>query len=315
MHISAPFIKRPVGTMLLTVAVLIAGAIAYRFLPVAALPDVDFPTIQVSAGLPGASPETMASSVATPLERQFGRIAGVTQMTSTSMLGSTNISLQFDLDRNIDAAARDVQAAINSAAGQLPSGLPALPNYRKVNPADSPILILSLASDTMPVSRLYDIADSILSQKISQVHGVGQVTIGGGSRPAVRIELNPTVLAHYGLGLEDVRTVLGQYNSNLPKGVVANGGTRWVLNDNSQLFKAIDYRPLLIAYRKGAPVRLGDIADVEDSVENLYVAGISNTKPCVIIYINRQPGANIVATVDQLLAMLPELRSDIPPSM
>src|SRR5271163_1305768 len=202
MHISGPFIKRPVGTMLLTIPVLLAGAIAYHFLPVGPLPEVEFPTIQVSGALPGASPETMASAVATPLERQFGRIAGVTEMTSTSMLGSTNINLQLDLGRNIDAAARDVQAAINAAAGQLPAGLPSLPNYRKVNPADSPILILSLASATLPVSRLYDVADSIISQEVSQVHGVGQVTIGGGSRPAVRVELNPSVLAHYGLGLE-----------------------------------------------------------------------------------------------------------------
>jgi len=315
MHISTPFIKRPTGTMLLTLAVLIAGSVAYHFLPVAALPDVDFPTIQVSGSIPGASPETMASAMATPLERQFGRIAGVTQMTSSSLLGTTNISLQFDLNRDIDAAARDVQAAINAAAGQLPAGLPSLPFYKKVNPADSPILILSLASDTLPVSRLYDVADSIISQEVSQVHGVGQVTIGGGSRPAVRVELNPSVLAHYGLGLEDVRGVLSQVNSNVPRGVLANDRMRWVLSDNGQIFTANDYRPLVVAYRNGAPVRLGDIADVEDSVENLYVSGLSNGKQCVIIYISRQPGANIVATVDKLLAMLPLLRSEVPPSM
>jgi len=315
MHISTPFIKRPVGTMLLTLAVLITGSIAYHFLPVAALPDVDFPTIQVTGSLPGASPETMASSMATPLERQFGRIAGITEMTSSSVLGTTNINLQLDLNRDIDAAARDVQAAINASAGQLPSGLPSLPSYKKVNPADSSILILSLASDTMPVSRLYDVADSIISQQVSQVHGVGQVTIGGGSRPAVRLELNPSVLAHYGLGLEEVRGVLNQVNSNVPRGVLQNDRMRWVLSDNAQIFTAKDYRPLVVAYKNGAPVRLGDIADVQDSIENLYVAGLSNTKQCVIIYINRQPGANIVATVDKLLALLPLLRSEVPPSM
>ena len=257
MHISAPFIKRPVGTMLLTIAVLLAGTIAYGFLPVAALPEVDFPTIQVSGGLPGASPATMASSVATPLERQFGRIAGVTQMTSTSMLGSTNITLQFDLDRNIDAAARDVQAAINASAGQLPAGLPSLPTYRKVNPSDSPILFLAMTSDTLPVSKIYDVADSIVAQEIAQVPGVGQVGVNGGAKPAVRVSVNPTVLANYGLGLDTVRTVLGQVNSNEPKGQVSSGTVRWVLSSNSQIFKAEDYRSLIVAYRNGAPVRLG----------------------------------------------------------
>ena len=223
MNISAPFLKRPIATSLLTVAILLAGIIAYGFLPVAPLPQVEFPTIQVQSYLPGASPEIMASSVATPLERQFGRIAGITEMTSSSLAGNTSITLQFDMNRNIDAAARDVQAAINAAAGQLPANLPSRPNYKKVNPSDSPVMILAVRSDVLPLSRLYDIADSIIAQKLSQVNGVGQVNIGGGARPAVRIELNPTILAGYGLGLEDVRAVLGQVNSNMPKGEVANG--------------------------------------------------------------------------------------------
>ncbi len=312
MHISAPFIRRPVGTTLLTIAVILAGASAYRFLPVGPLPNVDFPTIQVNGGLPGASPETMASSVATPLERQFGRIAGVTEMTSTSMLGSTSVTLQFDLNRNIDAAARDVQAAINAAAGQLPAGLPSLPTYRKVNPSDSPILILSLTSDSLPLSRLYDLADTVIDQKISQVSGVGQVTVGGGARPAVRIELNPTVLASYGLSLEGIRTVLSQVNANTPKGSISNGVDTWVLTDNDQLFNADRYRPLVIAYRNGAPVRLGDIASVEDSVEDIHQAALVSGKPGIVIFIFRQPGANIVGTVDKILAMLPSLRPSIP---
>ena len=217
MNASAPFIRRPIATSLLTAAVLLSGAIAYKFLPVAPLPQVEFPTISVSASLPGASPETMASSVATPLERQFGRIAGVTEMTSSSLAGSTSITLQFDLNRDIDAAARDVQAAINASLGQLPANLPSLPSYKKVNPADSPIMIIAVKSDILPMSRLYDISDSILAQKLSQVDGVGQVSVGGSARPAVRIELNPAVLANYGIGLEDLRTALGQVNSNEPR--------------------------------------------------------------------------------------------------
>jgi len=247
MNISAPFVRRPIATSLLTVAILLAGMIAYNFLPVAPLPQVEFPTIQVQASLPGASPEIMASSVATPLERQFGRIAGVTEMTSSSLAGNTSITLQFDLNRDIDAAARDVQAAINAAAGQLPANLPSLPTYKKANPADSPVMILAVRSDVLPISRLYDIASSIIAQKLSQVEGVGQVNIGGGALPAVRIELNPTVLAGYGLGLEDIRTALGQVNSNEPKGEVANGRVQWTLYDNDQLFDADHYRPLVDA--------------------------------------------------------------------
>ncbi len=300
------------ATSLLTVAILLAGAIAYGFLPVAPLPQVEFPTIQVQANLPGASPEIMASSVATPLERQFGRIAGVTEMTSSSSAANTQITLQFELNRNIDAAARDVQAAINAAAGQLPANLPSLPTYKKANPADSPVMLLALRSDVLPLSRLYDIADSILAQKVSQIEGVGQVNIGGGARPAVRIEINPTVLAGYGLGLEDVRTALGQVNSNEPKGTVANGWVRWTLRDNDQLFDANHYRPLVVAYHNGAPVRLADIAEVRDSVEDIRTAGLVNDKPAVMIMIFRQPGANIVGTVDRIRAALPLLQASIP---
>jgi multidrug efflux pump len=315
MNISAPFIRRPVATSLITAAVLLAGAVSYTLLPVAPLPQVDFPTIQVSAGLPGASPETMASAVTTPLERQFGRIAGVTEMTSTSSLGSCQITLQFDLDRNIDAAARDVQAAINASAGQLPAGLPTKPNYRKSNPADQPIQVLNLESDELPLSRLYDLAESILAQKLSQIPGVGTVNIGGTSRPGVRIELNPMVLANYGIGLEAVRTALGQVNSNMATGSVENGTTSWTISDSNQLFKAADYRQIIVAYYKGAPVRLQDVATVQDSVENIYNDGLINGKHTISIQISRQPGANIVGTVDRIRAAMPLLKSSLPPSV
>ncbi len=315
MNISEPFIKRPIATSLLTAGVLLAGAIAYRFLPVAPLPQVEFPTISVSASLPGASPSTMASSVATPLERQFGRIAGVTEMTSTSMAGSTSITLQFDLNRDIDAAGRDVQAAINAAQGQLPANLPSRPFWRKINPADSPVMILAVRSDVLPLSKLYDVSDSILGQKLSQVQGVGQVTAGGSARPAVRIELNPMVLGNYGIGLEDVRTALGGVNSNEPKGEVANGLVRWTITDNDQLFDANHYRPIIVAYHNGAPVRLEDIADVRDAVEDVHTAGLVNGKPAVLLIINRQPGANIVGTADRIRALLPELQASIPASI
>jgi multidrug efflux pump len=312
MNISEPFIKRPIATSLLTAGILLAGAIAYRFLPVAPLPQVDFPTISVSAGLPGASPETMASSVATPLERQFGRIAGVTEMTSTSMAGSTSITLQFDLNRDIDAAARDVQAAINAAQSQLPANLPTRPNWRKINPADSPVMILAVRSDVLPLSKLYDVSDSVIAQKLSQVQGVGQVFVGGGAQPAVRIELNPSVLANYGIGLEDVRTAMAGVNSNEPKGEVANGIVRWTFADNDQLFDASHYKPIIVAYHNGAPVRLEDIADVEDSVADVHTAGVVNGKRSILIIINRQPGANIVGTADRIRALLPELQASIP---
>src|SRR3989441_859563 len=315
MNISAPFIKRSVATSLLSAALLLTGAVAYRFLPVAPLPQVEFPTIQVSAALPGASPETMASSVATPLERQFGRIAGVADMLSTSQLGSTQIVLQFDLSRNIDAAARDVQAAINAARGQLPSNLPNSPIYRKINPADAPIMIMAATSETMPLGRIYDAADSILAQKLSQVKGVGQVTVGGGARPAVRVDVNPTALVHYGIGLDDVRFALRAANANVPKGELADQTGRWVITATDQLSKANQYRPLIVAYRKGAPVRLSDVAEISDSVEDVRTAGLANGKPAVLLIIFRQPGANIIGPVDRIRALLPQLQASVPPSV
>ena len=313
--LSSPFIHRPVATTLMVVAIALAGAIGYRFLPVSPLPQVDFPTISVSAGLPGASPETMASSVATPLERQFGRIAGVTEMTSTSSLGSTNVTLQFDLDRNIDAAARDVQAAINAARGQLPANLPNNPWYRKVNPADAPIMLLSLTSDLIGRPRMYDIASTVLQQKLAQVQGVGQVYVGGGALPAVRVELNPTALNNAGLALEDVRAALSSANANRPKGEVADIHRVWSLSSNDQLLKAAEYRQLVVSYRDGAAVRLADIADVTDSVEDVRTMGLSNGKPAIIIIVFRQPGANIIETVDGIRAVLPQLQASIPPSV
>ena len=291
MSISSIFIKRPVATSLLTIALALAGAVAYRFLPVSPIPQVEFPTIQVTAALPGASPETMASSVAMPLERQFGRIAGVTDMTSTSYLGSTAIVLQFDLSRNIDAAARDVQAAINAARGQLPSNLPNNPQYRKVNPADAPIVILALTSETIDIARMYDAAASILQQKLAQVQGVGQVFVGGSSLPAVRVDLNPTVLNNYGIGLDQVRAALSAANANRPKGQLADATTAWEVSTTDQLKRAEEYRPLIITYRHGAAVRLSDVGNVQDAVEDVRVAGLANGKPAVLVIIFRQPGA------------------------
>ena len=315
MNISAPFIRRPVATTLLVIAIALAGAVSYKFLPVAPLPRVEFPTISVGAGLPGASPETMASSVATPLERQFGRIAGITEMTSSSGLGSTSITLQFDLNRNIDAAARDVQAAINAARGQLPANLPNNPSYRKVNPADAPIMLLSLSSQLVERGRMYDIAASILQQKLAQVPGVGQVVVGGGALPAVRVDLKPAALNNTGLGLDDVRKALGTANANRPKGEVANVARVWSLATTDQLFKAAEYRPLVVRYRNGAPIRLADIATVTDSVEDIRTAGLSNGKPAIIIIVSRQPGANIISTVDGIRAVLPQLQAAIPPTV
>src|SRR6202040_3923059 len=251
MNISEPFIRKPVATTLFVVAITLAGSAAYRLLPVSPLPQVEFPTISVSAGLPGASPETMASSVATPLERQFGHIAAVTEMTSSSSLGSTNITLQFDLDRDIDAAARDVQAAINAARGQLPANLPSNPSWRKVNPADAPIMILALTSDVQTQAQMYDIGDSVLAQKISQIDGIGQVFVGGSSRPAVRVEMNPQFLTRLNVGIDAVRTALGAANANRPKGAISGADTAWIINSNDQLFKANQYRSLIIASRDG----------------------------------------------------------------
>ena len=315
MHISAPFIRRPVATSLLSLAILLAGGVAFYFLPVSALPHVDFPTISVRANLPGASPETMASSVATPLERQFGRVAGITQMTSASQLGTTGIVLQFDLDRDINAAARDVQAAINAAAGQLPAALPSLPTYRKVNPAESDIMDIAVSSEVATRGQLYDLCDSFLAQKIAQVDGVGQVRISGGAKPAVRIDVNPNALAHYGIGLEDVNATLASANANSPKGLVEDAAHRWMLADTDQLLKADLYDPLIVAYRNGAPVRIRDIAKVSEGIEDFRNAGYSNATTAVLLGVGRQPGANVIETVDRINALLPELTASIPPTV
>jgi multidrug efflux pump len=315
MNVSAPAIARPVATTLLTLALLLAGALAYTQLPVAPLPQIDFPVISVGAALPGASPETMASSVATPLERQFGRIAGINQMTSTSMLGSTGITMQFDLNRNIDAAARDVQAAINAARNYLPPALPSNPTYRKINPADAPVIILVMTSDAMTQDQMYDAADSIMGQKLSQVEGVGQVFVWGSSQPAVRIEANPQMLNNMGLGLEALRTAVAAQNANQAKGAVDDGQKMWMIRANDQLTRAKDYKNLIIAYRNGAPVHLTDVADVTDSYSNIYNAGSFNGKPSVLIVIFRQPGANVIATADRVIAALPFLKASLPPSI
>ena len=315
MSISAPFIRRPIGTSLLAAALLLSGILAFNSLPVASLPRVDFPVISVGASLPGADPQTMASAVATPLERQFGRISGVNQMTSSSQLGSTGIALQFDLNRNIDAAARDVQAAINAARSQLPANLPSNPTYRKINPADAPILILALTSDTIPVARLYDTSDSILAQKLSQVNGVGQVFTYGSAPPAVRAEVNPMLLNKLGVGLDTVRNALNLANANQAKGQVSNGATSQEFTDNDQLFTADEYRPLIVAYHNNGPVRLGDVADVQDSVADVHNLGLANGKPGVLVVIFRQPGANVIATVDRVRALMPYLQSSISPAI
>src|SRR5229473_6570739 len=296
-------------------AIFLSGAVAFRFLPVAPLPQVDFPTISVGANLPGASPETMASAVATPLERQFGRIAGVTQMTSTSQLGSCNVTLQFDLSRNIDAAARDVQAAINAARGQLPADLPGQPTYRKVNPADAPILLLGLTSSNIPPPQIYDAADSILAQRLSQVEGVGQVSVQGSARPAVRVDVNPTALNSYGISLETVRTALANANADRPKGQLSDSSHAWAVGATDQLFRAREYRPLIVTWRNGAPVRLDAIGAIIDSVEDVRNAGLSNGQPAVLLAIFRQPGANMIETVDRILALIPQLQASISPSL
>ena len=327
MHLSAPFIKRPVATSLLSLALLLAGSVAYTALPVASLPDVDFPVISVSAGLPGGSPETMASAVATPLERQFGRIAGVNQMTSSSSLGTASVNLQFDINRNIDAAARDVQAAINAARSQLPTYLPENPSYRKANPADSPILIMTLTSDVVPKPVIYDMADSILAQKMSQVQGVGQVFVGGSASPAVRVELNPMQLGNNGVGLEAVRTALANANANRPKGAFQDATRRWPITDNDQIFRASDYMPIIAGYNRttGAPVRLADLGEVDDSVSNILTGGVAGlnldkgppgkVSDAIMLFIFKSPGANVMSTVDRLMAEMPHLQASIPPTI
>ncbi len=312
---SSPFIRKPVATSLLTAGLALAGAIAFRLLPVAPLPQVEFPTIQVSAGLPGASPETMASSVATPLERQFGKIAGVSEMTSSSGLGSTSITLQFDLSRNIDAAGRDVQAAINAARSQLPANLPGNPTYRKVNPADSPIIIIALTSATKRTSEMYDAADSILAQKLAQVEGIGQVVVGGGAKPAVRVEYNPNALNSFGLGADQLRTILGASNAISPVGAIASGGEVWQVATTDQLHTAVQYRPMIVAYHNGASVRLEDVATVTDGVEDRRNAGLSDGQDAVLIILFKQPASNMIETVDRVDALFPVLAASIPPSI
>ena len=312
MNFSAPFINRPVATTLLTLGVALAGAVAFTLLPVAPLPQVDFPTISVQASLPGASPETMASTVATPLERTLGVIAGVTEITSSSSLGSTRVTLQFDLSRNIDGAARDVQAALNAARTLLPTGLPSNPTYRKVNPADAPIMILSLTSASMSRARMYDAASTILAQKISQLEGIGQVTVGGASLPAVRVELDPPALNRLGIGAEDVRAAIVATNANRPKGAVEDDSRHWQILANDQAKTAAEYIPVIVAYRNGAAVRLGDVASVEDSQQDVRNAGLVNGKPAVMMILYRQPGANIIDTVDRVRVLLPRLRASIP---
>jgi multidrug efflux pump len=312
MNISAPFIRRPVATTLLTAAIALAGAIAFEVLPVSPLPEVDFPTISVSSSLPGASAEIMASSVATPLERQFGHIANVTEMTSASTLGSTSITIQFDLSRDIDGAARDVEAAINAARSYLPSNLPANPTYRKVNPADAPIMILGLTSDKYGPEKLYDEASTVIEQKLSQIQGVGQVVAGGGALPSVRVDANPTQLAGYGLTLANLQSVLSLQNSDLAKGQITDGIVTADILANDQISLAADYKPLIVGYKNGAAVRLSDVAQLTDSVQNIRAAGYLNGKRAVTLIIFRQPGANIINAVDRIRAQLPFVKASIP---
>ncbi|HSD42949.1 MAG TPA: multidrug efflux RND transporter permease subunit [Burkholderiales bacterium] len=312
MNLSGPFIARPVATTLLAIGLTLAGAVAYTQLPVAPLPQVDYPTISVSASLPGASPETMAATVATPLERQLGRIAGINQITSSSSLGSARVVLQFDLTRDINEAATEVQSAINAARGQLPTGMPGNPTYRKVNPADSPIMVLTLTSDTMSQGQLYDAADTVLGQKLSQVRGIGQVSVGGSALPAVRAELNPKALAAYGIGLSEVRTALANANANRPKGLVEEGDRQWWIYANDQARTAAEYLPLIVSYRNGAAVRLADVAEVVDSVQDVRNAGSANGRPAVLLIIYREPGANILEVVQRVRDLLPWMRASIP---
>ncbi|MET3108658.1 multidrug efflux pump [Oxalobacteraceae bacterium GrIS 2.11] len=312
MNISSPFIKRPIATTLLTLGVALAGIVGYSLLPVSPMPSVDFPVISVYAGIPGANPETMASSVATPLERSLGRIAGINEMTSTSSLGSTNVTLQFDLSRDIDGAARDVQAAISAARVDLPTNLRTNPTYRKANPSDAPIMILALTSDTMSQGEMYDIASTTLQQKISQIGGIGQVIVGGSALPAVRVELNPLALSKYGIGLEQVRTALAATNANKPKGTLEQGDRQWQIYTNDQAKKAADYMPLIVGYTNNTPIQLSNLGQVVDSVEDLRNFGSANGKPAVLLILFKQPNANIIETVDRVRAILPQLTASIP---
>jgi multidrug efflux pump len=309
---SAPFIGRPVATTLLTIGVALVGVFAFLRLPVALLPQVDYPTISVSASIPGASADTMATTVATPLERHLGIIADVTEMTSRSADGGTDITLQFGLNRSLDGAARDVQAAINAARADLPTSLRENPRYRKVNPADAPIVILAMTSETLTRGQIYDAASTVMQQALSQIDGVGQVDIRGSSLPAVRVELNPLALFKYGIGLEDVRAALASANAHSPKGMIEDGDRRFQIYTNDQANYAKDYRPLVIAYRNGAVVRLTDVAEVRDSVENLRNLGLADGKPAVLVIVRRKPGANMIETVDRVKALLPQLEAAIP---
>jgi multidrug efflux pump len=304
---STPFIHRPVATTLLTFGLAAVGIVAFFKLPVSPLPEVDFPTISVQAILPGGSPEDVATTVASPLERHLGQIADVTEMTSSSTVGSTRITLQFGLNRDINGAARDVQAAINAARADLPTSLRSNPTYRKVNPADAPILILTLTSDTLMRGELYDAASTVLAQKLSQVDGIGEVIVGGSSLPAVRAELTPQALYKYGIGLEDVRAALAAANAHSPKGGIDVSDQRYQIYANDQANKAEQYKSLVVAYRNGAAVRLSDVGEVTDSVENLRNAGLANGKPAVLVILYRQPGANIIGIVDRVKALLPQL--------
>src|SRR5271163_5306597 len=315
MNLSRPFILRPVATTLLMVAIILVGVVAYRQLPVSALPQVDYPTIQVQTFYPGASPDVTASSITAPLERQFGQIPGLNQMTSTSSYGSSIITLQFVLDLNIDVAEQEVQAAINGASNFLPTGLPNPPIYNKINPADAPILTLALSSTSLPLSKVEDLADTNLAQKISQLTGVGLVSISGGQRPAVRVQANPTALASYGLSLEDLRTALGNANVDQAKGTFDGQHQAFTIGANDQLLSSEGYRSIIIAFRNGAPVRLSDVATAVDGAENVKQAAWANTKPAVILNIQRQPGANIIGVVDRVKKLLPQLQAALPASI
>ncbi len=312
MNLSRPFVRRPIASALIAVAIVLVGALAYGLLPVAPLPQVDFPTIRVSASLPGASPETIASSVSAPLERALGSIAGITNISADCRQGSVGITLEFNFDRDIDSAARDVQAAINAARGQLPAGMPGNPTYRKSNPSQAPIMALALSSPNLAPGALYDIAATVLAQKVSQIQGVGEVSVGGSSLPAVRVQLNPHALSHHGIALDEVRRAIANANSIRPRGSVEEGGRQWQVQISDQLRRAEEYLPMIIRYRDGAPVRLGDVAKVTDSVEDRYSNGFHNDRPAVLLMISRQPGANIIATIDAINAQLPGLRALLP---
>src|SRR6266576_2554403 len=314
MSISEPFIRRPIATSLLMAGIIMMGLLGYLLLPISALPPVDFPTIQVTAQYPGAAPDVMVSSVTTPLERQFGQISGLAMMTSISSFGNSSITLQFNLDRDIDAAAQDVQAAMNAANGVLPK-MPNPPTYSKVNPADTPILSLEITSDSLPLEKVNDLADTVLAQKLSELTGVGLVTIAGNQKPAVRVRINPPAIASLGISFEDIRTALTQNNVNAPKGNFDGPRQSYAIGANDQIFSASEYANVIIAYKNGLPVRLRDVGEVIDNVENVRLAGWVGHKPAVILDVQRQPGANIIQTADRVKALLPKLRASIPPSV